>query len=775
MSIADLLLRDPSLPASAPLAYTIEGCSSHSSKYTPENILVDRPDDPNSRWTTERHPNPDAKESHWVMLRLDQMSVALTITFGKYKSSHPCNISTFRVFGGLGTKDHEMHELLSAKLSDDGIPQTFSLIHKTLSSDIMFPCRYIKVRPMAAHGKSYNMSIWHIALTGISNTSFVKEIHNNFVSHKNTQALHLILKHLRRNNFLAAHSALLEQANIKTEHPRVTELHDALVLSGDLARSEGLVEHMVQEDKLFDYCARVSPPSCAWRKITSDGLIPPGRGGHQLCMDVDNRTIYLFGGWDGSKNLADFWSYSVVDGRWALLSEDTCADGGPSARSCHNMVFSSTGGNIYVLGQLRDTPRAGASPRPQRGDGDFFMYSTRGPNTGRWTALNPSGVEAAGGPPTLSDHQMVIDEEKRLLYVFGGRVDNPSERDGQQSYSGMYTFHLDAHTWTHVFPDPVRLDGPPNPITIHSRTGHGMVIYPQTHEIFIVGGRRSNSKYLPDMHSYSPTTRTSQRLTFDPVIANTASAPRVCIDEELGEIYVLIWQNSERDRDRTRVPTAEPATFATYHIAQKDWVRSEPRLGAFKNVQGGDVWEGLELPRPRSAHQVVYDPVDKVFYMLVWRLVLRLVIDQYVNDVRFGGNSGEDGIPRLNDLWSMRLVRPAVDELLRKALLAVRKFRFKKMCNIASPFEALTYLQTQLAELVDQTDEDESAELRGMLSYLLGRTTNGSDSGEHAQNNHQAEESERRERRELFDFLMQFVAPDQREPETELSDIIESI
>ncbi|KAG9110860.1 hypothetical protein FRC07_008129 [Ceratobasidium sp. 392] len=352
---------------------------------------------------------------------------------------------------------------------------------------------------------------------------------------------------------------------------------------------------------------------------------------------------------------------------------------------------------------------------------------------------------------------MVIDEEKRLLYVFGGRVDNPSERDGQQSYSGMYTFHLDAHTWTHVFPDPVRLDGPPNPITIHSRTGHGMVIYPQTHEIFIVGGRRSNSKYLPDMHSYSPTTRTSQRLTFDPVIANTASAPRVCIDEELGEIYVLIWQNSERDRDRTRVPTAEPATFATYHIAQKDWVRSETRVGGFKNVQGGDVWEGLELPRPRSAHQVVYDPVDKVFYM-------------------FGGNSGEDGIPRLNDLWSMRLVRPAVDELLRKALLAVRNFRFKKMCNTASPFEALTYLPTQLAEVVDQTDEDESAELRKQLSYLLGKTTNGnSESGEHTQNSHQAEESERRERRELFDFLMQFVALDQREPETELSDIVESI
>ncbi|KAG9079477.1 Muskelin 1, intracellular mediator containing kelch motif, partial [Ceratobasidium sp. 370] len=594
---------------------------------------VDRPEDANSRWTTERHPNPEVKESHWVMLRLDQMSVVLTITFGKFKQSHPCNISSFRVFGGLGTKDHEMRELLSAKLSDDGIPQTFSLNHTTPNSGVMFPCRYIKICPTSAHGKSYNMSIWHIALAGILNPSFVKEVHNKFVAHKNNQALYLILKHLRQNNFLAAHSALLAQTHIRPEHPRVTELHDALVLNGDVAKAEELVERMVREDKLFDHCARVSPPACAWKRVTPDGPVPPGRGGHQLCIDVDNRTIYLFGGWDGSKNLADFWSYSVVDGRWTMLSEDTCADGGPSARSCHNMVFCSTNGNIYVLAQI--------------------LYD-------------------------LKDCQ----------------------------------------------------------------TGLTFIRVPDT---------ECNSKYLPDMHSFTPATRTSQRLAFDPAIANAASAPRALI--RATDAHRLIWQNSERDRDRARVPNAEPATFATYHITQKRWVRSEPRLGPFKNVSGGgDVWEGLELPRPRSAHQVVYDPLSKIFYM-------------------FGGNSGEDGIPRLNDLWSMRLVRPAVDELLRKALLAVRKFRFKRMCNTAPPFEALTYLQTKLAEIVDQADEDESADLRGMLSYLLARTTNGNSE----MGGQQAEESERSERRELFDFLMQFVAPDQREPETELSDIIESV
>jgi hypothetical protein len=79
----------------------------------------------------------------------------------------------------------------------------------------------------------------------------------------------------------------------------------------------------------------------------------------------------------------------------------------------------------------------------------------------------------------------------------------------------------------------------------------------------------------------------------------------------------LIWQNTERERERerVRVPTSDPATFATYHISKKRWVRSEPRISPPNGAVGRDVWEGLDFPRPRSADQVVYDNVNKVFYM----------------------------------------------------------------------------------------------------------------------------------------------------------------
>jgi len=55
--------------------------------------------------------------------------------------------------------------------------------------------------------------------------------------------------------------------------------------------------------------------------------VQPGpRGGHQMCLDADRQTIYLLGGWDGCKELADFWMYHIPSGQWNCISEDMTAD-----------------------------------------------------------------------------------------------------------------------------------------------------------------------------------------------------------------------------------------------------------------------------------------------------------------------------------------------------------------------------------------------------------------------------------------------------------------
>lgn len=50
-----------------------------------------------------------------------------------------------------------------------------------------------------------------------------------------------------------------------------------------------------------------------------------------------------------------------------------------------------------------------------------------------------------GGPPLVFDHQMVIDHESQIIYVFGGRV-----VDGDWEalkYSGLYSYDIRANTW----------------------------------------------------------------------------------------------------------------------------------------------------------------------------------------------------------------------------------------------------------------------------------------------------------------------------------------
>ena len=53
--------------------------------------------------------------------------------------------------------------------------------------------------------------------------------------------------------------------------------------------------------------------------VTSPGM----RGGHQMCIDSSGQLIYMFGGWDGNRDLADFWVYDIAEHRWSLISRNT--------------------------------------------------------------------------------------------------------------------------------------------------------------------------------------------------------------------------------------------------------------------------------------------------------------------------------------------------------------------------------------------------------------------------------------------------------------------
>ncbi len=150
--------------------------------------------------------------------------------------------------------------------------------------------------------------------------------------------------------------------------------------------------------------------------VDADGDTPIARGGHSMCIDTQDSVVYMFGGWDGQRNLDDFWSYDIKKDQWKLIQPATARQrNGPDPRSCHKMVFDSSTGAIYLLGKLEDTdstentrtntPEA-SSPLPSGGAqtaaqvtpeslrasahiAEFYRYHTRGPDIGKWDLVTP--------------------------------------------------------------------------------------------------------------------------------------------------------------------------------------------------------------------------------------------------------------------------------------------------------------------------------------------------------------------------------------------------
>ena len=310
-----------------------------------------------------------------------------------------------------------------------------------------------------------------------------------------------VLKHLRQRRLLSPFQDILSRSGIQLEHPLITQLHESIVLQGDWTRAEQLLQQL-SSAKLFDSYLHSHQPFAEWTRISAtdaDGDIPPARGGHAMCIDPINEMIYILGGWDGEKSLDDFWVYRIREDRWKLLCQSTTQEpNAPGARSCHKMVFDTKTGSIYVLGRLSDSDALrepssvgtrsritgrnsviGSSSDPPQEQGavsplatsslpsetntffsEFYRYHTKGVLGGKWdflsidTSVRPSHAvgslfihysQESGGPPLVYDHQMVMDSEAQMIYVFGGRV---VDGDWDTSkFSGLYSYNVSTSKW----------------------------------------------------------------------------------------------------------------------------------------------------------------------------------------------------------------------------------------------------------------------------------------------------------------------------------------
>ncbi|KAG0199227.1 hypothetical protein BGX28_007454 [Mortierella sp. GBA30] len=486
------------------LDYDVHSCSSYSASYLPENIKTNNPQDQSSRWSSGSN-----NQMQYIMIKLKTMAIAHTITFGKYHKVHVCNLKEFKVYGGLTTSN--MTELLHTGLRNDHEPETFLLKHKT--NTVVFPCQYIKIVPLMAWGANFNFSVWHVEVKGIPDPELVQEAYFQYINFRETESVRLCLKHFRQRKLFDAFKALQERTHIQLEDALLTKLHQELVLRGNFKRAEELMAEAAERG-LFDEYIRTYDYKPIWRRLgpntarqsvhhhhyshqaSHEEESPRRRGGHQMCIDTKGGYVYLMGGWDGARDLADFWAYHIPSQKWILISADTSLQGGPGARSCHKICYSPQHRALFLLGRYVDPDnRSKVDLSP-----DFWRFDIDplSPPHGRWTKIC-SNTAVMNGPELVYDHQMCLDPVSQTLYVFGGRVVHLDKN--VQHYSGLYSYQIPSGVWRLL-----RADGHPSPkqdgsTVLRSRIGHSM-LYDEMMRSLVVFAGQMNKDYLSDFYVY---------------------------------------------------------------------------------------------------------------------------------------------------------------------------------------------------------------------------------------------------------------------------------
>ncbi|KAG0046379.1 Muskelin 1, intracellular mediator containing kelch motif [Gryganskiella cystojenkinii] len=486
------------------LDYDVHSCSSYSASYLPENIKTNNPQDQSSRWSSGSN-----NQMQYIMIKLKTMAIAHTITFGKYHKVHVCNLKEFKVFGGLTSSN--MTELLHTGLRNDSEPETFLLKHKTKS--VVFPCQYIKIVPLMAWGANFNFSVWHVEVKGIPDPELVQETYFQYINFREIESVRLCLKHFRQRKLFDAFKALQERTHIQLEDPLLTSLHRELVIKGNFRRAEELLTEAAERG-LFDEYIQAYDYKPIWKRLRSNShrqgahhhhlqlhptvveTAPRHRGGHQMCIDTKGGFVYLMGGWDGARDLADFWAYQISTQKWILISSDTSLQSGPSGRSCHKICYSPQHHAIFMLGKYVDPDNRNKVDLSS----DFWRFDidANSPPHGRWTKIS-GNTAVMNGPELIYDHQMCLDPVSQTLYVFGGRVVHLDKN--VQHYSGLYSYHIPTGIWRLL-----RADGNPPPkqdgnTVLRSRIGHSM-LYDETMRGLVIFAGQMNKDYLSDFYVY---------------------------------------------------------------------------------------------------------------------------------------------------------------------------------------------------------------------------------------------------------------------------------
>lgn len=714
------------------LAYRVAAWSSYSGEYRPERVLEDAPTDQGSRWSSGAN-----DQRQYLVLRLDAPAALIgTVVFGKFHKNHVCNLREFRVHVASVRGDDyagaRWTEVLHAGLRNDASAEAFPLRYPRWDGGLRtaFPANAVRISPSAAWGASFNYSIWHVALGGCAEPAAVAAAGARYDAAVLRASWRVCLSFLRERGVDPATLRLFEaDSGVVVEDGLVAQLREAILgRTADLSRAEALLVAAQNEVAVLDDVAQRDVVA-VWERL--DGPGPSPRGGHHMVWDGRRGVAYLFGGWDGARDLGDLWAFDPRSATWTLLSADARGEGGPGPRSCHKLAL--LGPRLLLLGRYAER---GASA-------DLWAYDVEGH---AWTLLC-ADTGAAGGPPALYDQQMAAAADEDALYVFGGRLAAQPGGDDGLAYAGLHRLCGRSLSWTLVRADErdgacaLALPGADAGLSpgLRARVGHAMVL--DGRSLLVYAGQR-NKDYLSDVVRFDLDLKRVVSLTRDTARVGGPEdgfTQRACLDAS--RRHVVLYAGMARDR-----PIGKDSANNSTHSAGET-----PRNALWIHDIDADEWRRVDSagdePPPRFAHQMVRDDAGDAYYV-------------------FGGNPGgsaADGAPlRLGDTWRLRLrPRASPGAVLRRLVFALRRQRFVELCAAGARAHAMAFLRADVAAAVDHAVPAEAAAFAALSALLVSLRPGAA-----------APEAPLDQRRALFDAIVAALPAAMRPPSLSLPDCV---
>lgn len=219
--------------------------------------------------------------------------------------------------------------------------------------------------------------------------------------------------------------------------PRQRSLHAGIVV-GDFLYVFGGYDGSNRVNDFYKFNFKASK----WSQVAVQGVSPSARDRHVVVSHNDR--IYIFAGYDGNNRVNDFWQYDTEHEAWTIV--ETSLGNPPTPRHSHSGVEYD--GSMYIFAGYDGNYRS-----------DFHKYNF---SQRKWTI-----VPVKGSVPKARYRTSAVAYKNKMLVVGG--------HDGAKHLNDFYQFNFENLEWSLV--DANGQVPPPSPRDSHSAVICGDSMY----------------------------------------------------------------------------------------------------------------------------------------------------------------------------------------------------------------------------------------------------------------------------------------------------------